>query len=69
MVQEGPIQYHELNSSLMLVYQGWWNIGIEGKGGLKRKGSRFWEKKNETKILYLARANALEPKEVQNIGF
>ena len=26
-------------------------IGIEGKGGVKR---RFWEKKNETKILYLA---------------
>ena len=22
------------------------------KGGVKRKGTRFWEKKNETKILY-----------------
>ena len=32
-------------------------IGIGGNGGVKRKGTRFWEKKNETKILYLARVN------------
>ena len=36
-----PIQYHELNSGLMGVYRDWWDIGIEGKGGVKRKGSRF----------------------------
>ena len=44
MVQEGvvlPIQYHELNSGLMGVYRGWWDIGIQGKGGVKRKGSRL----------------------------
>ena len=29
----------------------------------------FWEKKNETKILYLAHVNVTEPKEVLNIGF
>ena len=34
----------------------------------KRKGTRSWEKKNET-TLYLARVNATEPKEVLNIGF
>ena len=31
--------------------ESWWDIGIGGKGGVKRKGTRFWEKKNETKIL------------------
>ena len=31
--------------------------------------TRFWKKKNETKILYLAHVNVTEPKEVLNIGF
>ena len=43
-------------------------VGI-GKGGGKRKGTRFWEMKNETKILYLARVYVTEPKEVLIIGF
>ena len=30
------------------------DVGVGGKGGVKRKGTRFWEKENETKILYLA---------------
>ena len=34
--------------------ESWWDIGIGGKGGVKRKGTRFWEKINDTKILYLA---------------
>ena len=29
-------------------------IGIGGNGGAKRKGTSFWERKNETTILYLA---------------
>ena len=69
MVQEGvvlPIQYHELNSGLMGVYRGCWDIGI----GVKKEGIKVMRKeKNETKPLYLARLNVLEPKEVQNIGF
>ena len=34
----------------------------------KKKGTRYWEKKNETKILYLERVNVTEPKEALNIG-
>ena len=64
-----PIQYHELNSGLMGVYRGWWDIGIVGKGGVKRKDQGFEKRKNESKFLYLARVNVQEPKEVQNIGF
>ena len=33
------------------------------------KATRLWGKKNETKILYLARVNVTEPKEVLNTGF
>ena len=32
-------------------------------------GTRFWEKINDTKILYIARVNVTEPNEVLNIGF
>ena len=39
------------------------------KGGVKRKGTRLWEKVNVTKILYLARVNVTEPNGVLNIGF
>ena len=34
---------------------------VGGKGDVKKKGTRFWEKKNETKILYLACVNVTEP--------
>ena len=44
-------------------------IGIGGKAGVNRMGTRFWERKNETKILYLAHVNVTEPKEVLNMGF
>ena len=39
------------------------------QSGVKWKGTRFWGKENEIKILYLARVNVTEPKEVLNIGF
>ena len=39
-----------------------------GNGGVKRKVTRFWGKKNETKILYLIRVNVTEPKEVLNLN-
>ena len=32
--------------------ESWWDIEIGGKSGVKRKGTRLLEKKNETKILY-----------------
>jgi hypothetical protein len=35
----------------------------------KGRDQGFEKRKNETKFLYLARVNVLEPNEVQNIGF
>ena len=37
--------------------------------GVKRKGTRFWEKENDTKILYLAFLLVLLHLHVLNIGF
>ena len=35
----------------------------------KKEGNKVLKKGNETKILYLARVDVTEPKEVLNIGF
>ena len=46
-----------------------WDTGIGGKGGVKRRGTRFGEKGNETKILYLALLLVLLHLHVLKTGF
>ena len=61
-MEETSKEKHSLTRKLV-GYRNW------RKSGVKRKGTRFWEKENETKFLYLARVNVTEPKEVLNINF
>ena len=61
VIEETSKEKHSLTRKLV-GYKNW------GNGRVKRKGTRFGEKGNETKILYLARVNVTEAKKVLKIG-